>query len=100
VKFGVIYNTGHHGVDPGTLMAVARHAEDRGFESFYMPEHVAHPSDAREKEGALVTAPAAAWTGTPPTSSPPTSQALPGSRADRRESSARRQPPGGAACGG
>jgi hypothetical protein len=33
VKFGVIYNTGHHGVDPDTLIAVARHAEDRGFES-------------------------------------------------------------------
>jgi probable F420-dependent oxidoreductase len=41
VKFGVIYNTGHHGVDPDTLIAVARHAEDRGFESFYLPEHVA-----------------------------------------------------------
>jgi alkanesulfonate monooxygenase SsuD/methylene tetrahydromethanopterin reductase-like flavin-dependent oxidoreductase (luciferase family) len=41
VKFGVICNTGHHGVDPDGMIAVARHAEDRGFESFYMPEHVA-----------------------------------------------------------
>jgi alkanesulfonate monooxygenase SsuD/methylene tetrahydromethanopterin reductase-like flavin-dependent oxidoreductase (luciferase family) len=41
VKFGVIYNTGHRGVDPDGMIAVARHAEDRGFESFYMPEHVA-----------------------------------------------------------
>ena len=35
MKFGVIYNTGHHGVDPDGMIAVARHAEDRGFESFY-----------------------------------------------------------------
>ena len=39
MKFGVIYNTGHRGVDPDGMIAVARHAEDRGFESFYMPEH-------------------------------------------------------------
>ena len=41
MKFGVVYNTGHHGVDPDALIAVARHAEDCGFESFYTPEHVA-----------------------------------------------------------
>jgi probable F420-dependent oxidoreductase len=41
VKFGVSYNTGYYGVDPGALVAVARHAEDRGFESFYVPEHIA-----------------------------------------------------------
>ena len=44
-----------------------------------------------------MTGPAAAWTCTPPTSPPPMSQALPGNRAYRRDSSARRQPPGGAA---
>jgi hypothetical protein len=41
MKFGVSYNTGYYGVDPAALVAVARHAEDRGFESFYVPEHVA-----------------------------------------------------------
>jgi probable F420-dependent oxidoreductase len=41
VKFGVVYNTGHYGVDPDALAALARHAEDCGFESFYLPEHVA-----------------------------------------------------------
>jgi len=41
VKFGVMYSTGSHGVDPDAMTAVARHAEDCGFESFYVPEHVA-----------------------------------------------------------
>jgi probable F420-dependent oxidoreductase len=42
VKFGVSYNTGAYGVvDPDAMMAVARHADDLGFESFYTPEHVA-----------------------------------------------------------
>ena len=40
MKFGIVYNTGHHGVDPDTMTAVARQAEDCGFESFYVPEHV------------------------------------------------------------
>jgi probable F420-dependent oxidoreductase len=40
VKFGLTYNTAHHGPDPGLLAAVARHAEDCGFESFYVPEHI------------------------------------------------------------
>jgi probable F420-dependent oxidoreductase len=42
VKFGLSYNTGAYGVvDPDAMVAVARHAEDCGFESFYVPEHVA-----------------------------------------------------------
>jgi len=36
-----MYNTASHGVDPDAMIAVARHAEDCGFESFYVPEHVA-----------------------------------------------------------
>jgi alkanesulfonate monooxygenase SsuD/methylene tetrahydromethanopterin reductase-like flavin-dependent oxidoreductase (luciferase family) len=43
VKFGVSYNTAVYGVDPDAMSAVARHAEDCGFESFYLPEHVARP---------------------------------------------------------
>jgi probable F420-dependent oxidoreductase len=41
VKFGVSYNTAVYGVDPDAMIAVARHAEDCGFESFYVPEHIA-----------------------------------------------------------
>ena len=42
MKFGITYNTGYYGVvDPDAMVAVARHAEDCGFESFYVPEHVA-----------------------------------------------------------
>jgi probable F420-dependent oxidoreductase len=41
VKFGVVYNTAYYGVDPDAMGALARHAEDCGFESFYLPEHVA-----------------------------------------------------------
>ncbi len=41
MKFGVVYNTAYYGVDPDAMRALARHAEDRGFESFYLPEHVA-----------------------------------------------------------
>ena len=41
MKFGISYNTGVYGVDPDGMIAVARHAEDRGFESFYVPEHIA-----------------------------------------------------------
>jgi probable F420-dependent oxidoreductase len=40
MKFGVSYNTGIYGVDPDNMAAFARHAEDCGFESFYVPEHV------------------------------------------------------------
>jgi alkanesulfonate monooxygenase SsuD/methylene tetrahydromethanopterin reductase-like flavin-dependent oxidoreductase (luciferase family) len=41
VKSGIIYNTSQLGVDPVRIVAVARHAEDCGFESFYLPEHLA-----------------------------------------------------------
>jgi probable F420-dependent oxidoreductase len=41
VKFGISYNTGFYGVDPDNMIAVARHAEKCGFESFYVPEHIA-----------------------------------------------------------
>jgi probable F420-dependent oxidoreductase len=41
VKVGIVYNTGSYGVDPRTVIAVARHAESCGFESFYVPEHIA-----------------------------------------------------------
>jgi probable F420-dependent oxidoreductase len=40
VKFGISYNTGYYGLDPDSMAAVARHAEDCGFESFYVPEHI------------------------------------------------------------
>jgi probable F420-dependent oxidoreductase len=40
VKFGISYNTGYYGVDPDQIDAFARHAEDCGFESFYVPEHI------------------------------------------------------------
>jgi probable F420-dependent oxidoreductase len=44
VKFGISYSTPHFGVDPDRLMRFARDAEDFGFESLYVPEHVAlHP---------------------------------------------------------
>jgi probable F420-dependent oxidoreductase len=36
-----MYNTAFLGTDPEQLIAVARHAEDCGFESFYVPEHIA-----------------------------------------------------------
>jgi alkanesulfonate monooxygenase SsuD/methylene tetrahydromethanopterin reductase-like flavin-dependent oxidoreductase (luciferase family) len=41
VKFGIIYNTGQLGVDSSRIIAAARHAEDCGFESFHLPEHIA-----------------------------------------------------------
>jgi probable F420-dependent oxidoreductase len=40
VKFGITYNTGYYGTDPDNMAAVARHAENCGFESFYVPEHI------------------------------------------------------------
>jgi probable F420-dependent oxidoreductase len=40
VKFGISYNPGFLGTDPDQLIAVARHAEACGFESFYLPEHI------------------------------------------------------------
>jgi probable F420-dependent oxidoreductase len=41
MKFGVVYHSAHYGADPDTIVAYARHAEDCGFESFYLPEHIA-----------------------------------------------------------
>jgi probable F420-dependent oxidoreductase len=41
VKFGLSYNTGFLGNDPDLMVAAARQAEARGFESFYVPEHIA-----------------------------------------------------------
>jgi probable F420-dependent oxidoreductase len=46
VKFGLAYNTAHYGSDPGLMTAVARHAEECGFESFYMSEHIVMYPDA------------------------------------------------------
>jgi probable F420-dependent oxidoreductase len=40
VKFGLSYNTGLYGADPGTMAALAKHAKDCGFESFYVSEHI------------------------------------------------------------
>ena len=39
MKFAVSYNPAYYGVDPDRIMAYARHAEDCGFESLYLPEH-------------------------------------------------------------
>ncbi|SRR6266851_1244182 len=41
MKFGLFYNTGYYGTDPDQMIALARHAEQCGFESFYMGEHIA-----------------------------------------------------------
>ncbi len=41
MKFGISYRTPHFGVDPDRLLRFARDAEDFGFESLYVPEHVA-----------------------------------------------------------
>ena len=40
MKFGLFYNTAHYGTDPDLMVAVARHAEECGFESFYTAEHI------------------------------------------------------------
>jgi probable F420-dependent oxidoreductase len=40
MRFGISYHAAHHGVDPDRIMAFARHAEDCGFESLYLPEHI------------------------------------------------------------
>ena len=40
MKFGLAYNTASHGTDPDLLSAAARHAENCGFESFYLSEHI------------------------------------------------------------
>jgi probable F420-dependent oxidoreductase len=41
MKFGISYSTPFFGVDPDRIMSYAQHAEECGFESFYLPEHVA-----------------------------------------------------------
>ena len=41
MKFGLTYNTGVYDTDPDQMIAVARHAEACGFESFYLSEHIA-----------------------------------------------------------
>lgn len=41
MKFAISYNTAYHGVDPDRIMAFAQHAEDCGFESLYLSEHIA-----------------------------------------------------------
>ncbi|WP_049573912.1 TIGR03619 family F420-dependent LLM class oxidoreductase [Nonomuraea sp. SBT364] len=40
MKFGISYATPYHGADPDKLVAFARLAEECGFESLYMPEHI------------------------------------------------------------
>jgi probable F420-dependent oxidoreductase len=47
MKFGLMYNTAVTGTDPARLTAIARQADDLGFESFYVPEHVALYPGAR-----------------------------------------------------
>ncbi|MEZ0076877.1 LLM class F420-dependent oxidoreductase [Planotetraspora sp. GP83] len=40
MKFAISYNTAYYGADPDRIMSYARHAEDCGFESLYLPEHI------------------------------------------------------------
>lgn len=47
MKFGVVYHTGSFGIEPERVAATARHAEQRGFESFYTTEHIALYPGAR-----------------------------------------------------
>jgi probable F420-dependent oxidoreductase len=46
MNFGLSYNTAFHGADPDRMVAVARHAEACGLESFYVPEHIVVYPDA------------------------------------------------------
>jgi probable F420-dependent oxidoreductase len=41
MRFGVVYHSAYYGADPGALVAYTTHAERCGFESLYLPEHVA-----------------------------------------------------------
>ncbi|WP_433523604.1 LLM class F420-dependent oxidoreductase [Nocardia pseudovaccinii] len=41
MKFGINYSTPYYGTDPDRLMAFAQHAEQCGFESIYLPDHIA-----------------------------------------------------------
>lgn len=40
MKFAISYNTAYYGVDPDKIMTFAQHAEDCGFESLYLQEHI------------------------------------------------------------
>ena len=52
MKFGVIYNTGHYGVDPDALIAVARHA-DRGVDRLVIGSASAKASEQRDQLSAF-----------------------------------------------
>ncbi len=53
MKFGISYSTPHLGVDPGTLTRFARDADELGFESLYLPEHIALQPGTKIGEMAL-----------------------------------------------
>jgi probable F420-dependent oxidoreductase len=53
MKFGLIYNTGVVGTDPATLKTIALRADELGFESFYVPEHITLYPGARIGEAEL-----------------------------------------------
>jgi probable F420-dependent oxidoreductase len=55
MKYGVVYHTGYFGIDPEQVTAIARHAEQLGFESFFTTEHIALYPGA--KLGRMVIAP-------------------------------------------
>jgi probable F420-dependent oxidoreductase len=40
LRFAISYNTAYYGADPDRLIPYAQHAEDCGFESLYLPEHI------------------------------------------------------------
>src|ERR1700761_7751406 len=40
MKYGVVYHTGFFGIEPEQVTALARHAEECGFESFFTTEHI------------------------------------------------------------
>jgi probable F420-dependent oxidoreductase len=41
MKYGLVYHTGMFGIDPEQVRALAQHAEQCGFESFFTTEHIA-----------------------------------------------------------
>ncbi len=47
MKFGIVYHTAIHGTGPDQIMACAQQAERLGFESFFLPEHIALYPGAR-----------------------------------------------------
>ena len=50
MKFGIVDNTGALGVDPAHLTTIAHLADDLGFESFYLTEHITLSAGARVGE--------------------------------------------------